>query len=145
MMDVPEPATTDEEVVRVLVPVGMIGGGIPAGSVERGIELGADIIAVDGGDRSVAIYDIASGVAVGDPIDIPDDQINAIALRPDGLELAVGGSRAVGPEVWDLDPRHWIDAACRVAGRNLTHAEWESNIGALRPYRLTCAQFPAGV
>lgn len=35
--------------VRVLVPVGMLGGGIPPGTVERGIALGADVIAVDAG------------------------------------------------------------------------------------------------
>lgn len=35
--------------IRVLVPVGMIGGGFPEATIDRGIELGADIIAVDGG------------------------------------------------------------------------------------------------
>ena len=26
--------------------------------------------------------------------------------------------------LWDLDPVNWLDAACRVAGRDLTAAEW---------------------
>ena len=28
-------------------------------------------------------------------------------------------------EFWDLDPRQWVEAACRFAGRNLTKEEWE--------------------
>ena len=35
--------------VRVLVPVGMLGGGFPPDSVRRASELGADVIAVDAG------------------------------------------------------------------------------------------------
>jgi hypothetical protein len=31
--------------VRVLVPVGMLGGGFPLATIERGISLGADVIA----------------------------------------------------------------------------------------------------
>ena len=30
--------------------------------------------------------------------------------------------------VWDLDPQHWLDAACLLAGRNLTPQEWDSAI-----------------
>ena len=102
------------------------------------------ILATLGGDRSVSIYDVGTGVAIGDPIEIADDQADAIALRLDGLELAVGGSRSIGAQVWDLNPQHWLAAVCRIAGRNLTRAEWDTNIGALRPYRRTCAEFPAG-
>jgi hypothetical protein len=36
-------------VVRVSVPVGMLGGGFPPSTVERGIALGADLVAVDAG------------------------------------------------------------------------------------------------
>jgi hypothetical protein len=35
--------------VRVLVPAGMLGAGFTAESIGRGIALGADVIAVDGG------------------------------------------------------------------------------------------------
>ena len=38
----------------------------------------------------------------------------------------------------------WIDAACELAGRNLTHAEWDRYIGDLAPYRRTREQFPEG-
>ena len=60
------------------------------------------------------------------------------ALRLDGLELAIGGSPDAGMQIWDLDPDHWIDAACCLAGRNLTREEWDTNIGILGEYRPTC-------
>lgn len=41
---------------RVLVPVGMLGGGFPAESIERGIDAGADAIAVDGGSTDSGPY-----------------------------------------------------------------------------------------
>ncbi len=43
--------------------------------------------------------------------------------------------------VWDLDPKHWVIAACKVVGRNLTRQEWETNIGNLSPYRRTCPEY----
>ncbi len=46
------------------------------------------------------------------------------------------------PSIWDLDPEHWATTACRVAGRNLTRAEWADNIGELAPYQATCPDLP---
>jgi hypothetical protein len=43
----PRPGATDR--VGVIFPTGMLGGGFPADTIRRGIELGADAIAVDGG------------------------------------------------------------------------------------------------
>jgi hypothetical protein len=43
-------------VTRVLVPVGMLGGGFSPQTVTRGIELGADVIAVDGGSTDSGPY-----------------------------------------------------------------------------------------
>ena len=100
------------------------------------------IIAARGGDGNVALYDVATGVAIGDPIAIPNGEMETIALRPDGLELAIGGSTQTGMRIWDLDPEHGTSAACRLAGRNLTRDEWETNIGDLSEYRPTCPQFP---
>ncbi len=39
--------------VRVLVPAGMLGVGFTAESIERGIALGADVIAIDGGSTAL--------------------------------------------------------------------------------------------
>ena len=40
--------------------------------------------------------------------------------------------------LWDLEPTHWLDAACQVAGRNLTPEEWDQYLGEFGPYHETC-------
>ncbi|MFD9736431.1 acyclic terpene utilization AtuA family protein [Umezawaea sp. NPDC059074] len=47
--------------VRVLVPSGMLGAGFDVAAVERGLVLGADVIAVDGGSTDSGPYYLGSG------------------------------------------------------------------------------------
>ena len=96
-----------------------------------------------GGDTKLRFYDVASRTQLGDPIDIAFDVADGdpgAVLRPDGLQAAADTGQGV--LVWDLDPARWVDAACQLASRNLTHAEWDHYIGDLAPYRATCPQFP---
>jgi hypothetical protein len=68
-----------------------------------------------------------------------------MALTLDGRRLAIGGEPGAGEhaiQIWDLDPGDWVEAACRLAGRNLTRAERASHIGDLVPYRATCPDLP---
>lgn len=51
----------NDTAVRVLVPTGMIGAGFTPETVERGLELGADVIAVDGGSTDSGPYYLGSG------------------------------------------------------------------------------------
>ncbi len=51
------------EAVRVLVPVGMLGGGFPSATIARGIELGADVIAVDGGSTDSGPHYLGTATA----------------------------------------------------------------------------------
>ncbi|MDQ1467800.1 MAG: hypothetical protein QOH10_2215, partial [Actinomycetota bacterium] len=41
----------------------------------------------------------------------------------DGRQLATVGYDGASM-LWDVVPEHWLDAACKVAGRDLTEAEW---------------------
>jgi hypothetical protein len=52
--------------------------------------------------------------------------------------MALAVTDATGVVVWDLDPEHLADAACAVAGRNLTQTEWASYLGDLGDHRETC-------
>jgi hypothetical protein len=52
-----------EITTRVLVPVGMLGGGFPPETIRRGIELGAHVIAVDGGSTDSGPYYLGTGSA----------------------------------------------------------------------------------
>ena len=54
---------SDAPSVSVIFPTGMLGGGFPAEGIERGIELGADAIAVDAGSTDSGPYYLGTGTA----------------------------------------------------------------------------------
>jgi WD40 repeat protein len=58
------------------------------------------------------------------------------AFSPDGNTVATPSFDGT-TVVWDLQPSHWLTAACAVVGRNLTRAEWSQYFGST-PYRTTC-------
>ena len=90
-------------------------------------------------DQFVTLFDVASGESLGEPIVIPTgDDIRSISIARRGTLLSLGGGIETGAQLWDLDPEHWVTAACRIAGRNLTEDEWSSYIGDLAPYHETC-------
>ena len=86
---------------------------------------------------TVTLYDLAAGIRLGDPIPSESPRVTPGYLRPDGRELLV--NMRDGVAVWDLDPDAQFDAACRLAGRNLTREEWATYFGAIAPYRETCS------
>ena len=94
-----------------------------------------------GQDDSLRFFDIATRTLLGDPIDTEARDSNAV-LRADGMLAAASSNDGI--VLWDLDPAHWEPAACDLAGRNLTRAEWDQYVGDLLPYRATCAQYPVG-
>jgi hypothetical protein len=61
-----------------------------------------------------------------------------MSLAMDGTSLAYGGGLHSGIKVVDLHPDAWIEASCRIAGRNVTSEEWTNYIGELAPYTPTC-------
>ena len=92
----------------------------------------------------MSIFDTATGTQLGKSFVIADGEVNFISLAPDGSTLAAGGGGADSPaKIWSLDPASWVDAACRLAGRNLTHEEWDSYIGDLAPYARDVPGVPA--
>ena len=101
-------------------------------------------IAVVTGDRTVSVYDTSTSIRYGDPIPVPLDATNVFnvpQLSADGTTLAIRSGydqRILTTELWSLDPERWIEAACALAGRNLTPDEWDTNIGDLEPHRHTC-------
>jgi hypothetical protein len=54
--------------------------------------------------------------------------------------LASGGwDNAV--RLWDMNLESWTSNACRIANRNLSHAEWERYFPN-QPYHKTCPNLP---
>jgi WD40 repeat protein len=130
--------------LATLAPISTLGGSRGFIQEAAGTADGA-MLATNSLDRSVRLYDVAAGVSLGTPITIANDEANTMTLSLDGKRLAVGGEPGDGEhaiQIWDLDPGDWVEAACRLAGRNLTRAEWATNVGDLAPYRATCPGLP---
>ena len=87
-------------------------------------------------DQTVSLYDLATGLRLGDPIPIDAPLGYGGFLRPDGLQLAV--TTRAGVVTWDLGPEALLGAACQLAGRNLTETEWSAYMSGLGARRETC-------
>ena len=94
-------------------------------------------------NNSVTIYDTVTRTQLGDAFVLgpPADTLNA-ELAPNGEFIVLGTDHGV--ETWDLVPDHWRDAACRLAGRNLTQEEWDTYLPNAGVYQTTCEEWPAG-
>ena len=90
-------------------------------------------------DQTSSLYDVASGTRLGNPLPSDAPFIYPAYLRQDGSAVAVTSARGV--DLWDLDPRHLRDAACRLAGRNLNGTEWTTHLASLGRYRRTCPEY----
>jgi hypothetical protein len=138
-------ATSDGRVLELdpdtLKPVGAPFPGINGLATEVALSDDGRRLMVLGFDRALRLYDVETRTQLGDAIPIGISWAGA-ALRGDGLEAAVATDQGI--VIWDLDPDHWVDSACQIAGRNLTRAEWDQYIGDLATYRHTCPAFPEG-
>ena len=85
--------------VRVLVPVGMLGGGFPAETVARGIAMGADIIAVDGGSTDSGPHYLGTATAKTARRAVARDlRILVVAARAAGIPVVVGSCGTSGTD-----------------------------------------------
>jgi hypothetical protein len=88
---------------------------------------------VDGAGR---LWDVATGEPIGAPI------ANGVFAGNSGVnwgehpQLVTVNDRAVLQ--WNLDTASWPEIACRVAGSNLTPAEWEQWRPSDEPHRALC-------
>ena len=85
--------------VRVLVPAGMLGAGFTAESIERGIALGAHVIAIDGGstDSGPAYLATASAKMPAEAI-AADLELMLIASAAAGIPVIVGSAGTSGTD-----------------------------------------------
>ncbi len=74
-----------------------------------------------------------------------------ISFTDDGRVLLVGNLKQGSDQylrlvTLDGTPARWLERACAIAQRNLTHAEWTQFVGdsSIEPYQKTCPDLPAG-
>jgi DNA-binding SARP family transcriptional activator/WD40 repeat protein len=100
----------------------------------------SSVLLATSNDQTVSVYDVATGIRLGDPIPSAAPFIYPGFLHPDGQRVAVTVREGVA--IWDFAPDHLADAACELAGRNLTGTEWSTHLGHLGEHRATCEAFP---
>ncbi len=97
------------------------------------------LISADGQAR---LWDVATGLPIGDPVTRPDASPWAIAVA--GTDLTMGLLTDDELVVSRFDLGAWPHLACRAAGRNMTTEEWAQYGPADTAYHTTCPQWPSG-
>jgi hypothetical protein len=82
------------------------------------------------GLHDLVLWDVENRVEIGIGL-----RMNCGGWLPDGSGFFGKDSNSI--QIWDIDTQKWRDAACRLAGRNLTEQEWEQ-YGPRAPYEKTC-------
>ena len=93
--------------------------------------------AVSSYDDTASIWDVRSGTRVGNPFGPYTGSGAVVLFEPNGRLLIELLTSAIE---WPMSVNTWEQFACRVAGRNLTRAEWHYVLPD-RAYRPSC---PAG-
>lgn len=96
--------------VAVMVPSGMLGAGFDPATLRRGLDLGADVIAVDGGSTDSGPYYLGAGQAKTDEGAVRRDLRLLLAASAEGrLPLVIGSCGTSGT---DAGVR-WVDGIVR--------------------------------
>ena len=93
------PSTEDAQRVGILVPSGMLGAGFDPATVERGLTLGPDVIAVDGGSTDSGPFYLGSGTAKTTAAAVGRDlRILLRAAASAGIPLVIGSCGTSGTD-----------------------------------------------
>jgi hypothetical protein len=85
--------------LNVLMPTGMLGGGFPADTVSRGLELGADAIVVDGGSTDSGPHYLGTGTAKTSRSAVARDlRILLAAAHRASIPLVIGSCGTAGTD-----------------------------------------------
>ncbi len=91
--------TASRDQVRILVPSGMLGSGFPPEIVTRGLELGADVIALDGGSTDSGPYYLGTGTAKTTAAAVARDlRLLLRAAATAGIPLVIGSCGTSGTD-----------------------------------------------
>jgi hypothetical protein len=110
--------------VGILVPSGMLGAGFSPDTITRGISLGADVIAVDGGSTDSGPYYLGAGVAKTTESAVRRDlRLLLAAANSAGIPLVVGSCGTGGTDSGVDWVAGMVNAICAEDGLDLTIAK----------------------
>lgn len=117
-------ATAPAEKVGILVPAGMLGAGFPPDTIARGIALGADVIAVDGGSTDSGPFYLGTGTGKT-PAEavLLDLQMLIPAAAAAGIPLIIGSCGTSGTDSGVNWVATLVEQVTRREGLNLTVAK----------------------
>ena len=98
------------------------------------------MLASGGQDRSLRLWDVETGEAIGQSLSGQGGAALSVAFSPDGGTLASAGDDET-IVLWDVDLKSWLARACGITNRNLTTEEWERYLGE-QSYRKSCPDLP---
>jgi WD40 repeat protein len=87
-------------------------------------------------DGTARLWDVESQKPLGSPLELAPSTFASVALSPDGGRAFAVSTAGEGVS-FNLSREAWKQHACRVAGRELTAAEWDDALPG-RSYRTVC-------
>jgi hypothetical protein len=103
------------DTLKVLMPTGMLGGGFPAQTVQRGLDLGADAIVVDGGSTDSGPHYLGTATAKTSRSAVARDlRVLLVAARRADIPLVIGSCGTAGTDAG-------VDWVARIADEILTN------------------------
>jgi hypothetical protein len=115
----PEPARSPES-VGILVPTGMLGAGFDPATIARGLSLGADVIAVDGGSTDSGPYYLGTGQPkTADEAVRRDLRMLLAAVGESGIPLIIGSCGTSGTDSGVRWVASIVSGICAEEGLNL--------------------------
>ena len=117
--------------VGVMVPSGMLGAGFDPATVARGISLGADVIAVDGGSTDSGPFYLGAAQAKTTGAAVRRDlRVLLAAVHETGAPLIIGSCGTSGTDAGVRWVAGIVDAICAEAGYNFRVARIFSELRA---------------
>jgi WD40 repeat protein len=111
------------------------------------VSAAGDTVAGGGSDGNVRLWDIASGVVLGDVLPAARTQpasagvVTQVAFAPDGTLVTLSGDPNGGPArlaTWLTDPQGWLRAACAKISGTLSADDWRTVVKEVPPAHAPC-------